>query len=83
MAAGIPVIASNFPLWKKIIEGNRCGLTVDPLQPKEIASAIDYLISNPLQALKMGENARKAAIAKYNWQKESEKLLAVYDKTLK
>ncbi|MFC1865289.1 glycosyltransferase family 4 protein [Chloroflexota bacterium] len=79
MAAGIPVIASNFPLWKEIIEGNKCGVTVDPLKPKEIARAIDYLIRNPLKALKMGENARKAVIEKYNWQKESEKLLAIYD----
>jgi glycosyltransferase involved in cell wall biosynthesis len=83
MAAGIPVIASNFTLWKEIIEGNGCGLTVNPLQPKEIAGAIDYLIKNPDRALKMGENGRKAVIAKYNWQKESEKLLAVYDRVLK
>jgi len=40
-------------------------------------------LAQHLQALKMGENARKAAITKYNWQKESEKLLAMYDKILK
>ncbi|MBU0727812.1 glycosyltransferase family 4 protein, partial [Patescibacteria group bacterium] len=37
MACGIPVIVSNFPLWKEIVEGNNCGVCVDPLNHKEIA----------------------------------------------
>lgn len=79
MAAGIPVIASNFPLWKEIIEGNKCGLCVDPLNPKEIANAIQWIMNNPGQAKRMGENGRKAVEEKYNWEAESKKLLAVYE----
>ena len=40
MAAGILVIASNFPLWRKIVEGNKCGFCVNPLNYKEISGAI-------------------------------------------
>ena len=83
MAAGLPVIASNFPLWQEIIEDNHCGLTVDPLDPQEIARAIEYLIEHPDEARKMGENGRKAALEKYNWEKESKKLLALYEDVLK
>jgi len=79
MAAGIPVIASNFPRWKEIVEGNECGLTIDPLNPQEIAQAIDYLLERPDLCQKMGENGRRAVREKYNWEKESEKLLKLYE----
>jgi glycosyltransferase involved in cell wall biosynthesis len=73
MAAGLPVVASNFPLWKEIVEGNRCGITVDPLDPKAIAQAIEYLLTHPEEARRMGENGRRAVEEKYNWEREKEK----------
>jgi len=78
MAAGLPVIASNFPLWQEIVEGNNCGLTIDPLNPREIAGAVEYLIEHPDEAKRMGENGRKAVLEKYNWENESKKLLLSY-----
>ncbi|MBS7828737.1 glycosyltransferase family 4 protein [Wohlfahrtiimonas chitiniclastica] len=82
MSAGIPVIASNFPLWKEIIEGNRCGICVDPLDPKAIAQAIDYLALNPKEAESMGKNGQKAVEKKYNWDIEAKKLFTLYRKVL-
>ncbi len=82
MSAGLPVIASNFPLWKKIIEGNQCGLCVDPLNPQAIAEAIDYLAGHPAEAEEMGRNGRKAVEEKYNWAREEEKLLGLYQDIL-
>jgi len=82
MAAGLPVIASNFPLWKEIVEGDNCGLTVNPLDSREIAGAVEYLIDHPDEAKKMGENGKKAATEKYNWGTESKKLLAIYEDLL-
>ena len=83
MAAGLPVVASNFPLWKEIVEGNQCGITVDPLDPKEIAQAIEYLLTHPEEARQMGENGRRAVAEKYNWEQEKEKLLRLYGELLK
>lgn len=78
MAAGIPVISSDFPLWREIVEGNSCGICVDPLNPKEIADAIDFLISNPGCAEEMGRNGRRAVQKSYNWVSEEQKLLDFY-----
>ena len=82
MSSGIPVIASNFPLWREIVEGNDCGLCVDPLDPKAIAAAIDFMINNPERAREMGENGKRAVLEKYNWGVEEAKLLAFYQTIL-
>jgi glycosyltransferase involved in cell wall biosynthesis len=82
MSAGLPVIASHFPLWKEIIEGNQCGLMVDPLNPKEIAKAIQYLFDNPQESEEMGFRGRKAVETKYNWLGEEKKLLEIYERIL-
>lgn len=78
MSSGIPVIASDFPLWRDIIEGNRCGICVDPLDPKAIAAAIDHLVAHPDIARSMGENGRKAVLEKYNWAVQARKLTEFY-----
>ena len=78
MAAGIPVIASDFPLWREVIEGNQCGICVDPLNVDEIAGAITSLTENPLQGSSMGVNGKKAIHEKYNWENEEKKLLNLY-----
>ena len=82
MAFGIPILSSHFPVWKKIVEGNECGLTVDPLNPKEIAKAVEYLRDHPEERQKMGENGRRAVLEKYNWEKEGKRLLELYERLL-
>lgn len=78
MSAGIPVVASKFPLWQNIVEKNRCGICVDPQNPKEIAKAINYLLSNDNASKEFGKNARNLVETKYNWEKEEKKLFAIY-----
>ena len=79
MSAGLPVIGSDFPLWKEIIEGNKCGLCVDPSSPQAIADAIKYIAENPDEGIQMGKNGRKAVIEKYNWKNEALKLMSLYE----
>ncbi|MFQ6558119.1 glycosyltransferase family 4 protein [Pseudomonas sp. Lb2C1-1] len=78
MCAGLPVIASDFPLWREIIESSKCGVCVDPLDPSKIAEAIDYIVSNPTIAAEMGANGRAAVLSRYNWGVEEKKLLDLY-----
>lgn len=80
MSAGIPVIASDFPLWRDIVEGNGCGICVDPLDPAKIAKAIDDLVGNPRKAQQMGRRGQQAVLERYNWAIEDRKLQAYYQR---
>lgn len=82
MSAGIPVIASDFDLWRTIIEESKCGLCVDPLDPAAIAAAIDHMVSHRAEAAEMGENGRQAVLSRYNWAREEVKLIEFYDRLL-
>lgn len=82
MSAGLPVIASDFPLWREIVEGNNCGVCVDPKGVREIAAAIDHLVSHEDLAQSMGKNGSRAVHERYNWSIEEKKLLALYDQLL-
>lgn len=83
MAAGIPVIASDFPLWRRIIDGAGCGLLVDPQDSGAIARAIQYLLTHEAEAETMGRRGRQAACELYNWSTEEHTLLQFYSKLLK
>jgi glycosyltransferase involved in cell wall biosynthesis len=50
MAAGVPVIASDFPLWRTIIEEIGCGILVDPKDPTAIGRALRTLAEDPVRA---------------------------------
>jgi glycosyltransferase involved in cell wall biosynthesis len=80
MSAGIPVICSDFPLWREIVEKHDCGICVDPSDPQAITDAINYLYMNQEEAEQMGENGRKAVEEEYNWKAESRKLIEAYEK---
>lgn len=80
MSSGVPVISSDFPLWREIILGNNCGMCVDPTSPKAIAEAIQYIIDNSENAKEMGINGLKSVTEKYNWENERKKLFEVYNK---
>lgn len=82
MAAGLPVLASDIPLWREILAQTGAGLTVDPSDPKAIAAAIDHILGNPELAVEMGQRGRAAVIESLNWESEARALIALYDQIL-
>jgi len=82
MLVGLPVIASDFPLYREVIEPCRCGLIVAPDKPEQIAEAMIYLIEHSQEARQMGENGRRAVRERYNWEQEGAKLLRIYETVL-
>lgn len=78
MAMSMPVVASNFPLYRGIVEKHECGICVDPECPEEVAEAIRILLDNPSLAKQMGYRGKVAVTSKFRWEIEADKLLAFY-----
>ncbi len=78
MCAGIPVIASDFPVCREIVSQARCGILVDPMSPKEIAGAMEFLLTHPEEAVEMGRRGCEAVHERYSWANEEKTLLRFY-----
>lgn len=83
MAAGLPVIASKEGVSSNFVIESKSGVLVNPTKPKEVAEAISYLLNHPVEAEQMGERGKNMVFSKYNWEKESEVLVNLYDELFK
>jgi glycosyltransferase involved in cell wall biosynthesis len=82
MSAGLPVLASDFPLWRELLEASGAGRCANPLDGAAIARAIDELLADPAAALAMGERGRAAVRERFQWAHEERKLVALYRELL-
>jgi hypothetical protein len=83
MGAGLPVIASDFPLWRRILGEVGCGIFVNPQDPRAIAKAIEFVLTNPKEAEEMGSRGRAAVLEHYNWDVQAERLVNLYSELVK
>ncbi len=78
MAAGVPVVASDFPQVREVVRDSGCGLVVGTSRPADIAAAVNRILSDPGRALAMGQRGRAAVEERYNWSNAADVLLSVY-----
>ncbi|MBZ0201278.1 MAG: glycosyltransferase family 4 protein [Ignavibacteriaceae bacterium] len=76
--AGLPVIVSNFPQMKKIVDDYKIGFAVNPEDDKEITGAVEELIHNKSKYDEFTSSCRKAAEV-LNWDAEIKKLFTVIE----
>ena len=82
MAAGLPVIATDVPLWREVLETHGCGVCVPHGSPERLGEAIGALLDDDERARGMGERGRAAAVAHYSWETQSAVLLELYAELL-
>ena len=78
MSMGLPVILTDSPFARRVLDKYEFGICVQPDNSDDIANAISYLIHNPVIAKQMGDNGRKAILESFNWEIEELKLLELY-----
>lgn len=80
MKFGLPIIASNFPVWRELIEQSRCGICVDPLDQSSIYDAITQLQNDEQLWRELSENGIKTVRQRYAWSSQERILLDLYER---
>ena len=75
LSADLPVICSDFPKWRDLIEKHALGVCCDPTSLKDIKAAIRRLQDNPTEFKGHG---RKYIRANASWENEKNKLIKFY-----
>jgi len=80
MASGVPIIASDLPSIKEILD-NRSALFVPPDDPQRIIEGIEKLIDDKEMVSQITQKAKEDA-KKYTWKKRGERIIGLIEKTI-
>lgn len=78
MASSMPVVISDFPYNRKLIEKYHFGLVAKPKDVNDIASKIAWLLKHPQEAEAMGKNGKRLLQERFTWAVAEKELLKLY-----
>jgi glycosyltransferase involved in cell wall biosynthesis len=82
MACGRPIIATRVSEIPRIISHGKNGLLVPPGDAKMLANTIEFLLRDPRRRIKMGKCARQSVTDKFGIDREVQRIMSVYVKTV-
>ena len=82
MMAGLPLVASDLPEPRRVLDETGAGVAVDSSQPSAIAAGIRHVLSDRKRWEAMSAEGRQAAVSTYCWERQVDKLLGVYQTAL-
>jgi glycosyltransferase involved in cell wall biosynthesis len=75
MAMSVPMIVSDFPNMRGVVDESHCGVAVDPMDIGKITQAILHFHDNPKEAMDRGKLGRKKFETSYCWDVQKKKLI--------
>lgn len=75
MAAGVPIVATDLPSCREVLDGGRCGLLVPPQDASAVAQAIRRLVEDEQLKLRLVETAEKRVRAEYDSKAQARRYL--------
>ncbi len=81
MAAGVPVVASDLPGYRAVLQDGACGRLVAPDRARLLAEALDEVLGDPLLRLRLA-SAGLAAAGKLSWTSVTDEILRAYHDAL-
>jgi glycosyltransferase involved in cell wall biosynthesis len=80
-ACGRPIIATDVPGCREIVQDGYNGYLISTLNPDALANALQKLIEDPGERQRMGKNGRQLAVAEFTLNRVIEETLGVYEKS--
>lgn len=78
MAAGVPVLASDLPHQKELLDASNGGISLPPEDPGRFADTIDQLLSDEATALQLGKNGQQYFLEHCTWESQMKTLAGFY-----
>ncbi len=78
---GLPILCSDFPVWRRFVEEHECGEVVPPGDSRQALDVIRYWREHPEAYRTRSEAALKAA-KEYQWENTAARLVRLYDDLL-
>jgi len=77
-----PIISTNIPPTPEIVIDGQTGILVEPNSPEALAEAMEYVINNPTEARKMGENGYQNVVNNFHIDVTHSKITELYERAL-
>jgi glycosyltransferase involved in cell wall biosynthesis len=81
MCAGVPVVASRLPGVASIVSDQRTGLLVRPGDERELAAAIDRLLTDQALRRRLASQGREVA-RDFTWAAQARRIASIYESVL-
>lgn len=78
MEAGLPIICTDFDLWKDIVDRYQCGICIKPGDKEGLVQAMRTIMNNKKASYIMGRNGRRAVEEEFNWGSEELKYYKLF-----
>jgi glycosyltransferase involved in cell wall biosynthesis len=82
LSSGKPVVTSDMPGMREVVVDGVDGYLAEPLDPRDIATKIEKVFSDPENARKLGEAGRRKVVDKFTWPRIAELVEARYLKVM-
>lgn len=83
LLAELPVIASDIPFWRQLLDGNPSVHFVDAADTDRVAASIAWILSHPEESARRAHEGARLARMRFDWEPEGRRLVALYDRLLR
>ena len=75
MGAGLPIIATDVPPMRRVLDETGAGVLVKDAEADAIAAAIVELLADPARRKALGDRGRAAVAGPYSWSRDRDRFL--------